>query len=275
MGLPSMHLKSMRKSMVVAVAVVITMTFAPGLASNPADPALAGAQHAGRYPVRSFGAAALPVSHFAGDELPARGKFLVASPGMTDPRFQETVILLIGYDSTGATGLIINRPTQVTLAELLPFVPGLTKRSDVAYYGGPVEGQRMFMLVRSREKPDESENVFADVYVSVSKNTLERMIQARKTDKKLRVYSGYARWFPGQLDKEVSLGGWYIVNADADAIFEKEASQLWPDLIGRSSAIEVWKHDKDNPPLSWIRNREQNSRTFPPGNERTIPQTSI
>ncbi len=59
--------------------------------------------------------------------LPAKGKFLVATRNLIDPRFQETVVLLIDYSSKGATGLIINRPTDVPLLEVLPSVPGLKK----------------------------------------------------------------------------------------------------------------------------------------------------
>jgi putative transcriptional regulator len=156
------------------------------------------------------------------------------------------VVLLISYDATGATGLIINRPTRVPLAKILPLVKGLKKRPDVIHYGGPVENQRMFMLIRSDEKPDESDNVFVNVYVSISAKTLERMIGAHKTQKQFRVYSGYAGWLPEQLKREVWRGDWYIVNADADSIFEKKSSDIWRELNGRSSAIEVWRHNKDD-----------------------------
>lgn len=226
------------------VAAVIAAVFVAGLALNPAGLAPAG-MHAGLFPIRTRDAPALPKPHPCGNALLAKGKFLVANSTIADPRFQETVVLLIGYDASGATGLIINRPTKVSLAEILQSVQGLKKRSDVIYYGGPVEGQRVLMLIRSDEKLEESDNVFLNVYVSISKNTLERMIGAHKTLKQLRVYSGYAGWLPGQLNREVSRGDWYLVNADADSIFEKKSSEIWHELIRRSSAIEVWKYDKD------------------------------
>ncbi len=180
-----------------------------------------------------------------GDSLPGKGKFLVASSTIFDPSFRETVILLVGYDETGATGLIINRPTKIPLAKVLMDVPGLEKRSDVVYYGGPVEGQRMFMLIRSDQKLEGADRVFTNVYVSVSRNTLERMIGANKTQKQLKAYSGYAGWLPGQLSREVLRGDWYVVDADADTIFEKKESEIWRELIDRSTSIQVWKHDKD------------------------------
>jgi len=233
----------MRKALFTAAAVIAAV-IAVSLALLPAGLAPAG-EHAILSPVSPLDKPSLPLPHPYNDELPAKGKFLVASPTIADPRFQEAVVLLIAYDVTGATGLIINRPSEVTLAEALMSVPGLKDRSDVVFYGGPVEGKRVFMLLRSREKPDESDNMFADVYVSMSRKTLESMIGARKTQKQFRVYSGYAGWFPGQLNREVSRGDWYIINADADSIFEKDSSGIWQELIRWNSGIEVWKHDKE------------------------------
>ncbi len=222
------------------IATIIATMFVVGLSLLPSGLAPAGA-YAGPSTVRIPDMPVFPESP-SGNALLAKGKFLVASPSIADPWFQETVVLLIGYNAAaGATGLIINRPTKVPLVEMLPSVPGLKQRSDVVYYGGPVEGQQMLMLIRSDEMPEESENVYMNVYVSLSLNTLERMIGAHKTQKQLRVYGGYAGWLPGQLDREVLHGDWYIVNADADFIFEKKSSDVWRELLRRSSALEVWQ----------------------------------
>jgi putative AlgH/UPF0301 family transcriptional regulator len=201
--------------------------------------------HADSFSDRTLEAFAVAEPHPFNVSTLAKGKFLVASRTLVDPRFMETVVLLISYDSTGAAGLIINRPTKMPLAKVLPSVEGLKKRSDVLYYGGPVENQQMLMLIRSDEKVEGSDNVFKNVYVSISAKTLDRMIRARKTQKQLRVYSGYAGWIPDQLDKEVSHGDWFIIDADADFIFEKKSSDIWLELIGRGSAIEVWRCNKD------------------------------
>jgi putative transcriptional regulator len=214
-----------------AVTVVFALTFVPaGLSS-------AGSRTGSE------------VAETYGDALLEKGKFLVARSTILDPSFRETVVLLVGYDAAGATGLIINRPTKLLLASILPNVPALEKRSDVVYYGGPVEGQRMFMLIRSDQKLEEADRVLSDVYVSASRNTLERMLDENKTQKQLKVYSGYAGWLPGQLSREVLRGDWYIVDADTDTIFEKKESEIWRELTDRSSSIEVWKHtDKGSAP---------------------------
>ncbi len=176
--------------------------------------------------------------------LPAKGKFLVASRNLSDPRFQESVILIIDYGVKGAAGLIINRPTKVMLAEILPSVPGLKKRDDVVYYGGPVEGYRMLLLIRSDNKPEESGHVFGNVYISASKITLDRVIGLNKPAKQFHMYAGYAGWSAGQLEQEVSRGDWLIVGADASSIFDKKPSEIWRELYRRGSTILVWNNNK-------------------------------
>ncbi len=220
----------------------IVLIFVIGTIFAPGGPGTAGAL-VGLRPVAKI-KPALPGPDSSDREIPARGKFLVASRGLLDPRFRETVVLLIDYSATGATGLIINRPTKVALAEALPSIPGLKKRSDAIYYGGPVENNIILMLIRSGEDPEEAVHVFGDVYVSASRNTLERMIGSQKTEKQLRTYSGYAGWMARQLDWEVSRGDWLIIPADARSIFESDASGIWLELMRRGSAIQVWNQNK-------------------------------
>jgi putative transcriptional regulator len=218
------------------VAGVIALWFVVALV--PAGSLQAGA-HDSLVPVRRPAGPVLPEPDPFVSSLPAKGKFLVASRRLADPRFRETVVLLISYGDAGVTGIIINRPTEVRLVDMLPSVQGLKGRADVVYYGGPVEAHRMLLLVRSQERLEGSDRVFGDVYVSSSKNTLEKMLTAHKTAKQLRVYAGYAGWMPRQLDGELSRGDWLIVSADTRSVFEKKPSELWPELIRRGSEIEV------------------------------------
>jgi putative transcriptional regulator len=181
----------------------------------------------------------LPDSEQFDAEL-SKGKFLVASRNLGDPRFRETVVLLIGHHRLGAVGLIINRPTRLSLAEAFPDVPALTKRTDALYFGGPVEGRQALLLIRSPGNPGESERVFDGVYVSSSMAVLSRMIDRRRTGRHFRVYAGYAGWSPGQLEREVRRGDWHVVHADAKTIFEKKAGNIWPEMILRGTELLVW-----------------------------------
>jgi len=166
----------------------------------------------------------------------AKGKFLVASANIGDPRFSESVILLIDYGIRGAFGLIINRPTEIKLSRVFTDMEGLKQRKDTLYVGGPVGNDQMFLLVHSDGQPEGSSRIFKNVYISGSKTLLKHIVDKPDMERKFRVYIGYAGWSAQQLDQEVARGDWYILSADAGIIFDKEASEIWPQLFRRSKA---------------------------------------
>ena len=175
----------------------------------------------------------------------SRGKFLVAAKNIKDPRFAETVILLVDYSSEGAMGLIINRPTEVRLSAAFPAIEGLKQRKDTIYIGGPVGVERMFLLIRSAGATEESLRVFDDVSISSSEKVLRQMA-AGNSVRKFRVYAGYAGWSPQQLDQEVMRGDWHVLDADSGTIFDKRSSDIWPELIQQTSKLWVQADDKAN-----------------------------
>jgi putative transcriptional regulator len=170
------------------------------------------------------------------DAALARGKFLVADRRIRDSFFSQAVILLVSYGPNGAMGLIINHPTNVELSSVLPGIKGMKSRGNRVYIGGPVGVDEMFLLVRSASIPGKSLNVFGDVYMSMSRETLEGIIAKKDAGESFRVYAGYAGWTAGQLEREVTRGDWHVLNADAKTVFEKKPEAIWPKLIERASA---------------------------------------
>ncbi len=159
----------------------------------------------------------------------ARGKFLVASGRLRDTNFSKTVVLLVDYNRDGAMGLVINRPTEVKLSRALPQLEALKQRPDIVYLGGPVAAGRVWMLVRSGRQPERSRRVFGDVHISSSLGLLRQIIEAE--GERFRVYAGHVGWAPGQLDREVASGGWHVLEANTETIFDKVAAEIWPELI--------------------------------------------
>jgi putative transcriptional regulator len=187
----------------------------------------------------AFSYGAIPEHRLYPGGKPSKGKLLVASRSIGDPRFRETVILLIAYDRSGAVGLIINRPTEVRLSALFPEIAGLQRRTDTVFVGGPVGRNQIFMLMRSDGLPEGSLHVLKDIYVSTSMAVLKRIANESKAKGKFRLYDGYAGWAYGQLDQEVLRGDWHILEADAETVFERDSEKIWPELILRSSAIQA------------------------------------
>lgn len=161
-----------------------------------------------------------------------KGKLLVAGRQLADPNFAQTVVLLLGYGRLGALGVIINRPTAVLLSDVLPDSFRVTPQAGVVYSGGPVATTAMLLLFRAERQPDETEHIFADVYLSGSQTVVEDKFARGDM---FRMYAGHTGWAPGQLDNEVARGDWYIVPADIDTVFRKSAENMWSELIQRGT----------------------------------------
>ncbi len=220
----------------VFTALAITVVLLLKLPGMPVVGAVFSGQHAPLLPPK------IPLPLPSSDNLRSeaslsKGKFLVASRDLRDPRFSETVVLLIDYDWQGAMGLVINRPTELKLSRLLPEIEELKQRTDTVYFGGPVALSQVLLLIRSGSQPEESRRVFEDIYVSSSRAVLERMVKNADGGARFRVYAGYAGWAPGQLDREVSRGDWHVLQADAETVFDKAPSEIWPELIRRSTVV--------------------------------------
>lgn len=169
----------------------------------------------------------------------SKGKFLVASRQIRDPRFMESVILLVQHDLQGTVGLVVNRPTTARLSDFFTEIKEQRGEEHFTYIGGPVGMTQVQLLIRQPNKSEESQWIFDDVYVSSSKTVLDRLIKKPEGKVKFRAYAGYAGWFFGQLEQEVMRGDWRVVQADAETIFNKSATEIWPDLIRKLEIIQI------------------------------------
>ena len=168
----------------------------------------------------------LPAAAIAA-EVPAQGKLLVATELVEGELFAETVVLLLFYDETGAFGLVVNRPTDVSPDELLADEEGIADYDGTLFWGGPVQMDSLRALLRTDEPPEEAEKILDSVYLV----SLEDALQQGPTDPaRLRLYIGYAGWAPGQLDYELARGSWRVVPATDELVFAEAPRELWKQL---------------------------------------------
>jgi putative transcriptional regulator len=160
---------------------------------------------------------------------PAAGKFLVATRGLSDPNFERSVVLLVQHGQGGSWGLVVNRPTGVPLSKLFAGEPLLERQDGTLFAGGPVGAGRFLLLLRASHPPEQSQRVFADVYLGWTPAALR---DARGISD-CRVYSGYAGWAPGQLEAEIARGDWHLLPAEASLVFEPRPEQVWEQLARR------------------------------------------
>ena len=160
------------------------------------------------------------------DQEPAKGKLLVATE-VVGGVFDQTVVLLLHYDETGAMGIVVNRPTDIELEELLPEVDEISSYSGPLYWGGPVQMNTLQALLRTDTPPKGAKAIVDSVHYVSTRDVLE---DAPADGASLRLFIGYAGWAAGQLDFEMERGSWHIVPASDETVFPKEPDTLWKRL---------------------------------------------
>ncbi len=166
------------------------------------------------------------------EEIPfLDGKFLVAMPGMGDPRFDQAVIFMCAHTPEGAMGLVINHPAKdldfPELMEQLDIVgTGVADGTDVMF-GGPVEHGRGFVLHSAGYKTDGGTMVINDAFCMTSTMDILRDIAAGKGPDRRLLCLGYSGWGPGQLEGEIRANGWLICDASPDIVFDTPVPERW------------------------------------------------
>ena len=152
--------------------------------------------------------------------------FLIAMPSIQDPVFGGTVVYVCEHNDKGVLGVVINKPTDMTMETLfdrvdLKLAEGLraTVVDEPIMFGGPVQDDRGFVLHSPGGRYSSSLSVTDDVAFTTSIDVLEAVASGGGPARML-VSIGYAGWSPGQLEEEISRNGWLTVGADARVLFE-------------------------------------------------------
>jgi putative transcriptional regulator len=158
----------------------------------------------------------------------ARGRLLVATPDLQDPNFSRTVVLMLEHNDEGALGVVINRPLDLPVSEVLPDWADAATAPACLFVGGPVSPTAVIGLGRG------AGDGFEPLFDGLATLDLEAdpVLTAPALDG-LRVFVGYAGWAPRQLDDELTAGGWIVVNRLPDDPFSTDPSNLWRAVLRR------------------------------------------
>jgi putative transcriptional regulator len=173
-----------------------------------------------------------------------RGRLLVASPILNDPNFERTVILVLDHGAdSGALGLVVNRPTSLTVTAAVPTWSDHVVEPAVVFVGGPVAAESAIGLATTGDataevdgEPDEAaaEGFGAVGFLGLGTVDLSREPgDVHPTVGTLRVYAGYAGWAPGQLEGEIGEGAWWVVDAEAGDAWTRNPGDLWRTVLRR------------------------------------------
>jgi putative transcriptional regulator len=163
------------------------------------------------------------------------GQFLIAMPSMVDPNFAKTLTYICEHNDNGALGLVVNRPTDMSVQGLLERInlPGHLKALGAVpvYFGGPVQTDRGFVLHRPVGNWQSTLAVGGAIGLTTSKDILEAVGNGDGPTGIL-VTLGYAGWAPGQLENEMAQNDWISISAETDLIseiiFEQPVEQRVP-----------------------------------------------
>ncbi|MBW3664868.1 MAG: YqgE/AlgH family protein [Actinobacteria bacterium] len=166
-----------------------------------------------------------------------RGSLVVATPGLADPNFAHSVVLLLDNGDDGALGVILNRPTEIEVVEALPVWYPIAAEPPVVFEGGPVEPSAVLALGRSDVDADRGtwRRVTEDIGIvdlSIDPSTLDGLVA-------VRVFAGYSGWAPGQLEGEIEAGGWFVLETRPDDPFVADPDGLWQDVLRRQGGVYV------------------------------------
>lgn len=164
------------------------------------------------------------------------GQLLIAMPGMTDPRFEKSVIYMCAHNSDGAMGLVVNQPIDsLTFPELLEQLEIDSDDSGEpirVLFGGPVEQARGFVLHSPDYLQDASLVVDENIALTATIDIL-KAIAGGSGPHQCLLALGYAGWGPGQLDTEIKSNGWLNVDADTDLVFGVDLDDKWAKAMAK------------------------------------------
>jgi putative transcriptional regulator len=170
-----------------------------------------------------------------------RGHLLVASPPLVDPNFDRTVILLLEHGEDGALGIVLNRPSDTLVADVLPEWQPLASMPAVVYVGGPVAPEAVIALARGAIDEVESAipvlGELGTIDVGRDPGDAAPYVDA------LRIFVGYSGWAPGQLEAELAQDAWFVVSMQRDDVFAAAPDDLWRSVLRRQRGrIAMFAH---------------------------------
>jgi len=158
------------------------------------------------------------------------GRLLVALPALDDPNFARAVVFVIDHDEEGALGVVLNRASDVPVADAVDRFGPLVPAPDVLFGGGPVEPDALVAIGRSR-RPAPGDMTIVEGLQLVDLDEDPSALGAEV--EQVRLFAGYAGWAPGQLEQELWQGAWIAVDAEAGDVFTSTPGTLWGDVLAR------------------------------------------
>ena len=162
-----------------------------------------------------------------------QGQLLIASPSLLDPNFRRAVVLVTEHTDEGAAGLVLNRPSEAPVAEVVPVLEPLVEDEEPVFVGGPVQPEAVLVLGEFPDPGDAAVPLFG----SLGFPSLEEPEEVVPVTTRRRVFAGYAGWGAGQLEGELERDDWILEPALPDDAFTEDPDELWADVLRRKGGV--------------------------------------
>lgn len=162
-----------------------------------------------------------------------RGRLLVAEPTLADPNFHRTVVYMIEHGDDGALGVVLNRPSDKLVREVVPMWAPYVSEPATVFVGGPVSPEAAICLARCDGGDSSLWTELRDGIGVIDLNG--DPLDAPPGVSGMRVFAGYSGWSAGQLEAELAIDGWIVLDAHPDDLFAPSADELWRQVLARQS----------------------------------------
>jgi putative transcriptional regulator len=169
------------------------------------------------------------------DETELAGSLLVAMPQLQDPNFRRAVVLLVEHDENGTFGLVLNRPTDISVASLCSSldVDWAGEPNLEIQWGGPVQPNTGWVVFNENLALSGDEEGVAQlddgVFFAGSLDVLKAIARTPPSD--VIFFLGYAGWGPGQLENELATGAWLVAPMSVETVFDVDHDDMWLHVV--------------------------------------------
>jgi len=158
-----------------------------------------------------------------------RGQLLIATPTLLDPNFARTVVLVTEHNEDGAMGIVLNRPSEASVADIVPDLASVAHEEPV-FVGGPVQPEALVVLGEFSDHAAAAWIVAADVGLVSADSELSELPSSVRRG---RVYAGFSGWGEGQLESELEEEAWIVEPPIPRELFPDDPESLWNDVLAR------------------------------------------
>lgn len=178
----------------------------------------------------------------------SKGDIIIAAPFMDDPFFKKTVVLLADYGEKGSLGFIMNRITNLKLADLLEDI----HFDSYVFYGGPVGNESVYYVHNLGDKVEGSMEILPGLFWGGEFEALKTLLNSGSASgESVRFFAGYSGWEAGQLESEFEAKSWILGQTTAEEVLSlPHGDDFWRNRIRRDKEYAIWSNYTDTPHLN-------------------------